>query len=158
MPRDYTPTVRAEAKALGVALDTVTGTGAGGRVRLSDVRAAAGLSPRPTPARRSTAATTPPGPAALPPFTASGIDPQALLQVPEVVRPALAAEESRAIAYELVQTYRGLDNDTATATLLRDDRIPHQHRLQARHAEYLEQRRQDNTSRSVTLSDLRQTP
>ncbi len=56
----------------------------------------------------------------LPPFCASGIDPQALLQVPWQARPAVAAAPTQAKAYELVQTYSGPDAENLAAWDFRD--------------------------------------
>jgi hypothetical protein len=49
----------------------------------------------------------------LPPFTASGLDPQELLKVPWYARPALAAVESKEEALELLAVYAGPDGDVA---------------------------------------------
>ena len=51
----------------------------------------------------------------LPAFTASGIDPQALLQVPWQARPAVASATTHAEAYQLVQTYSGPDAEDQAA-------------------------------------------
>ncbi len=56
----------------------------------------------------------------LPPFCASGIDPQALLQVPWQARPAVASAPTQAKAYELVQTYSGPDAENLAAWDFRD--------------------------------------
>ncbi len=134
-----TPTVRAEAQKYGVDLKAVTATGAGGRVSLKDVRAAAERSgKRPAAASRVLAAATAPrGPAYarnplvdqllrarpevaakatqprptlfhsgdLPPFTASGIDPSALLTVPWQARHAVAAAPTTDAAFRLLELY-----------------------------------------------------
>ncbi len=56
----------------------------------------------------------------LPAFTASGIDPQALLQVPWQARPAVASATTQAAAYQLVQTYGGPDGEDMAAWDFRD--------------------------------------
>lgn len=49
----------------------------------------------------------------LPPFTASGIDPQALLQVPWQARHALASAATPREAYAIVNEFTGLSPDSA---------------------------------------------
>ncbi len=56
----------------------------------------------------------------LPPFCASGIDPQVLLQVPWQVRPALASAPTQAKAYELIETYSGPGAENRAAWDFRD--------------------------------------
>jgi len=51
----------------------------------------------------------------LPPFTASGIDPKVLLQVPWQARHPVAAAPTTASAYQLVQDYSGPDAEMAAA-------------------------------------------
>ncbi len=51
----------------------------------------------------------------LPPFTASGIDPNVLLQVPWQARHPVAAAATQAQAYELLQQYSGAEAVTAAA-------------------------------------------
>lgn len=51
----------------------------------------------------------------LPPFTASGIDPQVLLSVPWQVRHAVASAPSQAEAYQMLQDYSGADAEDAAA-------------------------------------------
>ncbi len=56
----------------------------------------------------------------LPAFTASGIDPQALLQVPWQARPAVASATTQAEAYQLVQTYSGPGGEDLAAWDFKD--------------------------------------
>ncbi len=56
----------------------------------------------------------------LPAFTASGIDPQALLQVPWQARPAVASARTQAEAYQLVQKYGGPDGEDMAAWDFKD--------------------------------------
>lgn len=51
----------------------------------------------------------------LPPFTASGIDPQVLLSVPWQARHAIASAPSQAEAYQMLQDYSGPDAEDAAA-------------------------------------------
>lgn len=155
-----TPRVRAEARRLGVPLASVTGTGAGGRIRPQDVYAAAGGSRPPVrpsavqPAksrRMEVASRLSPGaravvdegarnplleeaqqvvpylhaPAArsgqpaptlfasgdLPPFTASGVEPEALLQLPWHARHWAAAQTDRSDVLRAVEHYAEYDDD-----------------------------------------------
>lgn len=148
-----TPRVQARAEQLSVDLSKVEGTGAGGRIRLADVQAAA-TGPAAAPAARLAAidremqALRQPLAAAgggargplfarnplvddarqaepqraaratgaaptlfqsgdLPPFTASGIDPQTLLNVPWQARHAVAAAPTAAEALRLVELLAG---------------------------------------------------
>ncbi|MGY1855403.1 hypothetical protein [Modestobacter sp. SYSU DS0290] len=106
-------------RAGGVALGAVIGTGSGGRVTVADVRAHEALrAPAPVPVR---SAATSAGEPSLPTFTASGVDPRVLRDVPPSVRRAVAAAVINADAYRLVDQYRGMDDGEAAA-LLRSDR------------------------------------
>lgn len=51
----------------------------------------------------------------LPPFTASGMDPSALLSVPWFARHAVAAAKTQEQAYELVEAMSGPDGDVAAS-------------------------------------------
>jgi len=51
----------------------------------------------------------------LPPFTASGVDPQVLLQVPWLARHPVAAAGTTAEAYKLLQDYSGPDAEVRAA-------------------------------------------
>lgn len=149
--RTYTPLVTAAARRYGVELDSLAGTGPGGRVSIKDVKAAAAANaphlravPPPDaaePAPKGTAwgrnplldearskdpdktmrafRTAGPAPTLfptgdLPPFTASGIDPKALLQVPWLARHPIAAEPSQAAAYRMVDFYASEDGEIAS--------------------------------------------
>lgn len=61
---------------------------------------------------------------ALPPFCASGLDPQVLRSVPAPVRPAMAAASTTQEAYALLDRYRGLSDDDAQVVLSRDASVP----------------------------------
>jgi hypothetical protein len=67
----------------------------------------------------------------LPPFTASGIDPQELLTVPWFARHAVAAIDSKDEARELIDVYSGPDGDVA-ARSDRADQHPGNHAYQHR--------------------------
>jgi pyruvate/2-oxoglutarate dehydrogenase complex dihydrolipoamide acyltransferase (E2) component len=113
--------VRQAADEAGVSLRHLTGTGPAGAVTLADVGAAARR--QEAQRQREYAAETPP-PAETPrvTFTASGLPPAVLEQVPPAVRPAVAAASTAAEAYRLVSVYgAGLSDDEA-AERLRSDR------------------------------------
>jgi len=110
--------VRELANHLGVQLRDVYAAGVSGATGMpteSDVRAQAGRLGLP-----GAASTAPP----LPAFTASGIDPRALLDFPAPVRPAMAAAESRAEAYALGQRYAGMTDELAAQALATDLTVP----------------------------------
>jgi len=113
-----TPYVRALADRLGVHLSNVEGTGVGGRITDRDVRAHA------SPLAAAPAARTS---SDLPAFTASGIDPKALLQVPPSVRSAVAAAATGAEAYALVQRYKDMPDDEAAQLLAIDPSVSCEH-------------------------------
>jgi hypothetical protein len=96
---------------------------------VSDGLAAAAAQDRqPAPAQRAAFPAPKPEPAwELPPFTASGIDPRALLDVPGPVRPAMAAAETTAAAYALREKYAGMGDDEARAALARDRAVSCDH-------------------------------
>lgn len=144
---NVTPAVRKVAAAHDVNLSAVAPTGAGGRVTVGDVRAAAGLPRAPEPPRYvapasgshgsdvrrnpllAAAASTEPGrvraatakaPAPtlftggdLPPFTASGIDPTALLKVPWQARHPMAQAPTPAGAYAILASFEGITPEEA---------------------------------------------
>jgi pyruvate/2-oxoglutarate dehydrogenase complex dihydrolipoamide acyltransferase (E2) component len=113
-----TPAVRAAAAARGIDLASVKGTGVGGRITLGDVRAAVGEAPPvlpPSPADLAYAPWPAPGtvPVAatdeLPPFTASGVDPQELLRLPALLRPAAAAAPDRGTVLAMIQSHEACE-------------------------------------------------
>lgn len=116
--RGYTPAVRATATRMGVVLDTIKGSGAGGRVTLGDVHKAAGVPRRPAAAAAAAAV------AGLPAFTCSGMDPHRLLQVPPSVRAAVAAAPTLEQASALAAKYAGMSNDDARSALGGDSDVP----------------------------------
>ncbi|MCU1668049.1 MAG: hypothetical protein JWP40_976 [Blastococcus sp.] len=127
---DVSPAVRVQALRERVYLANVTGTGAGGRITVDDVRAHAelrrplaavaasgGRFPDPAPEAVTPHATYPGWLAAarkvgpeptlfatgnLPPFTASGLDVSQLRSVPWQARPAMATAPTLAAAYAIV--------------------------------------------------------
>lgn len=171
--RPVTPLVRATAKRLGVDLNIVNATGAGGRVTMADVKAAAPPRPRqvmpagsrPTPARprgtdvvaessqvliearnrnvdigsvrgtgtggavtvndvRASVGIMPADHSRIPPFTASGVDPQVLRQYPGPVRAAMAAAPTTQDAHVLGQRYAGMSDAEAAEALRGDGSVP----------------------------------
>ncbi len=114
------PDVRSYADARGVRLGQLPGDPAHFTLRTVDVafhaqraaEQAAYLAAYPAPAPE------PEGPAVT--FTASGIPPAALSQVPQPLRRALAAAETTVEAFRMVQAYAGLSDDDAEARLRRD--------------------------------------
>ena len=123
------PDVRRLANTRGVFLARVTGTGRNGVITKTDVLAAAAEQDRQRAAAHRAAFPAPkPEPAwELPPFTASGIDPRALLDVPAPIRPAMAAAETTAAAYALRERYRGMPDDDARTALARDRAVSCDH-------------------------------
>ena len=122
--KNVTPAVRAAATRLGVDLDEVTGTGAGGRVTVGDVRAAVGAGPFRARAARTAASGPYGGTGALPAFCASGLDPHDLLAYPVPIRSAMAAAPTLAAAYALGQRYAGLSDADAADRMVLDPAIP----------------------------------
>lgn len=123
------PEVRTLANTRGVYLSRVRGTGTGGAITKSDVLEAAAAQDRQRATWQRDAFPTPKAEPAweLPPFTASGIDPKALLDVPAPVRPAMAAAETTAAAYALRERYQGMPDDEARAALARDRAVSCDH-------------------------------
>lgn len=103
--------VRQLADRLGVGLSEVPATGAGGRITMNDVRALA------RPAAVGTSG-------ALPAFTASGVDPQALLRYPSPVRPAMAAAATHGAAFAMANKYQGMSDADAKDALAFDVTVP----------------------------------
>lgn len=121
-PEPYvTPLVRKLAAQHGVALASITPTGKGGRIRAEDVRWTAAhragnpasvspavASSTGAPKRGDIVASYPMASAttdaALPPFTASGVDPRELLKLPAMMRPAAAAATDSATVLSMIQT------------------------------------------------------
>ena len=101
-----TPLARAWSTA-GAKLYPVSPVAAELRARNQVLASRAALSGTPAPTLFSTGD--------LPPFCASGIDPQALLQVPWQARPAVASAATHAEAYQLVQAYSGPDAEDRAA-------------------------------------------
>lgn len=60
----------------------------------------------------------------LPAFTASGMDPSALLQYPAPLRPAIAGAATQAEAYALARDYAGMSDDQVAKAMATDLRIP----------------------------------
>src|SRR4051794_12999937 len=89
-----TPAVRAEAARRGIDLSPVTATGAGGRIRIEDVRARAQQVPRRLPSA------TAPGRAAI--TTASLIDPGRAVTLDVFARNPLA-EDARQVAFRTLE-------------------------------------------------------
>ncbi|MGY1607272.1 E3 binding domain-containing protein [Geodermatophilus sp. SYSU D00700] len=122
--------VRQAAGEREVRLAEVEGTGPGGRPTMSDVLAVA----RQQDAQRAAAhraafpAPAPEADPVMPPFSASGVDPRALLAgVPAVAWRALAAAETTAEAYRLRERYLGLSDDEARAALAKDRSVATRH-------------------------------
>ncbi len=136
------PAVEAEAKRRGVNPFLITATGPGGRISMADVHRAAGdgtaapkyslpahpagASANPlltaarghTPDRVVRASAQGPAPTLfpsgdLPAFTASGIDPKALMAAPWQARHAIAAAPTTAEAYRLLDDYSGPEGAVA---------------------------------------------
>ncbi len=105
------------------------GTGTNGAITKSDVLDAAGTQDRQRATAQRAAFPAPKSEPAweLPPFTASGIDPKALLDVPAPVRPAMAAADTTAAAYALRERYRGIPDGEARAALARDRSVSCDH-------------------------------
>ncbi|SET33279.1 E3 binding domain-containing protein [Geodermatophilus poikilotrophus] len=123
------PDVRTLANTRGVFLSRVKGTGTGGAITPSDVLTAAAVQDHQRAVAHRAAFPAPkPEPAwEPPPFTASGIDPKALLDVPAPVRPAMAAAETTAAAYALRERYAGMTDDEARGALARDRAVSCDH-------------------------------
>lgn len=152
-----TPLVRQLAQRHGVDLAALAGTGVGGRITDNDVYAAsARLAPK-RYGTQTAATSGDDGPpqaklipagsgylkiapsaakveahrvqqlSAIPAFTASGLDPQALLSLPGPVRSAVAAAPTLAAASELAQRYRGLSDEDALAALSKDRTVSCEH-------------------------------
>lgn len=109
----------------GILLENIRGTGPNAQVTVADVQAtvrqetaARALSAPREPAAASTLAEQP-----LPAFTASGIDPKVLLDVPAPVRPAMAAASTRADAFALAERYSGMSDEAAEAALAGDGSV-----------------------------------
>ncbi|WP_432571187.1 E3 binding domain-containing protein [Kineococcus sp. SYSU DK005] len=142
-----TPNITAEARqvaaACGIDPTTLRGTGPAGQVVRADVvhqhntnlglgflnaRTGTGAG-RPAARRASSArATAASGPytgaaGGLPAFTASGLDPAALLSYPAPVRPAMAAAATAAAAYGIGQRYAGLSDEQAALKLALDTTV-----------------------------------
>jgi len=128
------PAARVLANQHSVLLRNVSGTGRGGRVTAADVHAHVGRDAA-ARERQEAAARALSAPAAIvrpvayspPAFTASGIDPKALLQVPAPVRPAMAAAATTAEAFALLEKYRGLSDEAAEQLLGVDHTVAGQH-------------------------------
>jgi len=135
--------LRKVADQLGVDLTTVKGSGSGGMIMLGDIQAAAPTAAavgqiherstgpfarnplvaaayRDRPGEAVQAASRGPAPTMftggdLPAFTASGVDPRVLLQVPWNARYDVAAETSAAKVFQVVEEFNGCPPDEAEA-------------------------------------------
>lgn len=119
-----TPAVRKLAEQHGVPLNYVIGSGAGGRITTSDVRAWArwresARAPESAAAsqgpKRGEIVASYPGAvaastdAALPPFTASGVDPRELLKLPPPMRATAAAATDPGTVLAMIQQAAAAD-------------------------------------------------
>lgn len=127
---NVTPVIAQLAARLGVNMSNVVGTGVGGRIRREDVLNAAQPGQGPSMARAGTSRPRPAGnpyargDSSLPAFTASGLDPAALLGFPAPVRAAMAAVPSQAEAYSIGQRYQGLSDLDAARAMVSDPSLP----------------------------------
>lgn len=118
------PQARELADEHSILLDNIVGSGRNGQVTESDVQAtirqeaAARALSTPRKPAASTLAEQP-----LPAFTASGVDPKALLGVQPSLRPAMAAAETQAEAFQLAERYQGLTDEQVQERLAADSTV-----------------------------------
>lgn len=115
------PEVLRLANQREVRLKFVTGSGPQGRITRADVDAAAQRQDRQRAIRQDEAYPEDPKPATpLPSFTASGLDPVVLHDVPEPVRRAVAAADTTQEAHRLVTVYGRMSDEDAQTALSKD--------------------------------------
>jgi pyruvate dehydrogenase E2 component (dihydrolipoamide acetyltransferase) len=120
--RAATPLARRAARAHGVSLEAVSGTGPRGRITRSDVLAAAGVAPAPPPAAPAppTAAAPPlTAPAREAPSASGGTEPVPLTRIQQVIARRMSESRSAIPEFE-VQTEVAMDEALALRKHLRE--------------------------------------